>query len=161
MIQRLIPYPLLSICIFVMWVLLTGFSPGHILLATVIAILVSRTMLSLLPEKPSLKLGWAIPKLAYYVALDIIQSNILTARIILFGRKDRKADFVLMPVQLRSPYALATLSIILTATPGTLWIQHDPSRHIILIHMLDLSQKDAWMAMVKDHYEPLLLEIFE
>jgi multicomponent K+:H+ antiporter subunit E len=161
MIQRLIPYPILSICIFFMWVLLTGFSPGHILLASVIAILVSRTMLSLLPEKPSLKLGWAIPKLAYYVALDIIQSNILTARIILFGRKDHQADFVLLPVQLRSPYALATLSIILTATPGTLWIQHDPSRHIILIHMLDLSQKDAWMALVKERYEPLLMEIFE
>ncbi|MCC2600954.1 Na+/H+ antiporter subunit E [Sphingopyxis yananensis] len=161
MIQRLIPYPILSACIFSMWVLLTGFSPGHILLASVIAILVSRTMLALLPEKPALKLGWAIPKLAYYVALDIIQSNILTARIILFGKKDREADFVLMPVQLRSPYALATLSIILTATPGTLWIQHDPSRHMILIHMLDLTQKEAWVAMMKDRYEPLLMEIFE
>lgn len=161
MIKRLIPYPILTICIFLMWVLLTGFSPGHILLASVIAILLSRTMLSLLPDRPAFKLGWAIPKLLYYVTLDIIQSNILTARIILFGKQNRQADFVLTPVQLRSPYALATLSIILTATPGTLWIQHDPSRHMILIHMLDLSQKEAWIAMLKDHYEPLLMEIFE
>lgn len=161
MIQRLLPYPILAFTIFLMWVLLTGFSPGHILLGSVIALLVSRTMLTLLPEKPALKLGWAIPKLAYYVAIDIVASSLSTARIILLGQQDRRSDFILVPVQIRSPYALATLSIVLTATPGTLWVQHDPSRQLILIHMLDIAQADEWTAMLKSRYEPLLMEIFE
>jgi multicomponent K+:H+ antiporter subunit E len=161
MIQRLVPYPILAISIFLMWVLLTGFSPGHVLLGTAIAILVSRTMLVLLPEKPSLKLGWAIPKLVLYVAFDMVQSSLLTAKIILFGKPNRKADFILVPVQIRSPYALATLSMIMTATPGTVWVQHDPSRQMILVHMLDISQAEDWVKFFKSRYEPLLMEIFE
>src|SRR3546814_20414085 len=40
--KRLVPFPLLTAALFVMWVLLTGFSPGPLLLGAVVALLVSR-----------------------------------------------------------------------------------------------------------------------
>ena len=42
---RVFPFPLLSAALFGMWVLLTGFSPGHVLLAGLVALTIPRVML--------------------------------------------------------------------------------------------------------------------
>lgn len=161
MIGRLIPFPLLNLALLAMWVLLTGFSPGHILFGTAIAMLVSRTMLSLRPERPTLRIGRAAARLAVLVLADIVRSNIAVAKIILLRPRERKSGFIELPTALRSPDALAMLAIIITATPGSLWVQHDAHRHIILIHVLDLVDEDQWVRQIQDRYETLLMEIFE
>lgn len=159
--KKIIPYPFLALALFGMWILLTGFSPGHILLGSAIAIFVSRTMLSLRPSKPSIKLSPAIWRLALLIWVDIIRSNFETAKVILMGKKDREAGFVNLPITVRSPYALATLSIMCTATPGTLWVQYDPSRHLLLMHFLNIHHADGWCENYRSVVEPLLMEIFE
>jgi multicomponent K+:H+ antiporter subunit E len=161
MIGRLIPFPLLNLALLAMWVLLTGFSPGHILFGAAIAMLVSRTMLSLRPERPTLRIGRAAARLAVLVLADIVRSNIAVAKIILLRPRERKSGFIELPTALRSPDALAMLAIIITATPGSLWVQHDAHRHIILIHVLDLVDEDQWVRQIQDRYENLLMEIFE
>lgn len=158
---RLVPFPLLSLALLAMWVLLTGFSPGHVLLGAVIALVVSRTMLSIKPEPPRIRIGWAVVRLAGIVAGDIVRSNIAVARIVLFRRPERHSDFIELPTDLRSPYALALLAIIITATPGSLWVQHDAHRHVILIHVLDLVDEEEWVRLIRQRYERLLMEIFE
>lgn len=159
--KRFVPYPLLALTLFAMWILLTGFSPGHVLLGGVIALLLSRTMLSLKPEKPRIRLGRAIVELAAIVFADIVRSNIAVGRIVLFRSTRHTSGFIHLPIELTSPYALAVLAIIITATPGTLWVQHDPDRRIILIHVLDLVDEQAWITLTKHRYERLLKEIFE
>lgn len=159
--NRLLPYPLLALGLLLMWILLTGFSPGHVLLGGVVAVLVSRTMLSLKPDKPQVRPGFAMLKLIGIVSADIIRSNIAVGRIVLFRPPARKSGFVHLPIDLHSPYALAALSIIITATPGTLWVQHDADRHVILIHVLDLIDEEEWVRLIKHRYERLLMEIFE
>ncbi len=158
--KRLVPFPLLAAALFGMWVLLTGFSPGHVLLGAVVALLVSRVMLMLGPEQVRIRFGPAIVKLAALVVADIVRSNIAVARIVLFRPPEQRSGFIEFPTELRSPYALAVLAIIITATPGTLWVQHDARRHMVLIHVLDLVDDDAWIALIGDRYERLLLEIF-
>ncbi len=158
--KRLLPFPLLALALFVMWILLTGFSPGHALLGGLVAIFASRAMLALEPEDTRFKPGFAILKLAGFVVVDILRSNIAVARILLFRRAERRSGFLHLPIALRNPHALAVLAIIITATPGTLWVQHDARRHVILIHVLDLVDEDAWINQIKDRYERLLLEIF-
>ncbi|MPT48404.1 MAG: Na+/H+ antiporter subunit E [Sphingobium sp.] len=159
--KRFVPFPLLSLALFVMWVLLTGFSPGHVVLGAAVALLVSRVMLLLKPEPATIRFCPAMLKLSWLVLVDIIRSNIAVARIILFRPKNRRSDFIYLPVQLTSPYALAVLGIIITATPGTLWVQHDPQSKVILIHVLDLVDQDAWITLIQNRYEKLLMEIFE
>lgn len=159
--SRLFPYPLLTLALFAMWILLTGFSPGHVLLGGLVAALVSRTMLSLRPEPTGFRPSVAVLRLAGMVSADIVRSNIAVARIVLFKPAERQSGFLRLPVELRNPYALAVLAIIITATPGTLWVQHDARRHVILIHVLDLVDEEAWIRLIKDRYERLLLEIFE
>lgn len=159
--KRLFPFPLLAAALFGMWVLLTGFSPGHVLLGAVVALLVPRVMLPLAPEKPRMRFGMAIPRLAGVVLADIVRSNFTVARIVLSSPRNRHSGFLAVPVELRNPYALAILAIIITATPGTLWVQHDARNNQILIHVLDLIDDDEWIALIKNRYERLLMEIFE
>ncbi|MBY8823466.1 Na+/H+ antiporter subunit E [Sphingomonas colocasiae] len=159
--KRLLPFPLLALALLVMWILLTGFSPGHVLLGGVVAVLISRTMLSLRPDAAGYRPGLAVIRLAGMVCADILRSNIAVARIVLFRRTDRKSGFLHLPTGLRNPHALAVLAVIITATPGTLWVQHDARRHVILIHVLDLVDEEEWIRLIKDRYERLLMEIFE
>ena len=161
MIRRALPFPLLTLALLAMWILLTGFSPGHMLFGAAIAVMVSRTMLSLRPERPTLRLGRAAVRLALIVFVDIIRSNIAIATIILLRPPERNSGFVELSTALRSPDALAMLAIIITATPGSLWVQHDAHRHIILIHVLDLVDEQQWARLIQERYEKLLIEIFE
>ena len=159
--KRLVPFPLLALALLAMWILLTGFSPGHVLLGALVALIVSRTMLSLKVKPPRVRVGWAMVRLAAIVLADIVRSNIAVARVILSNPPNRHSDFIEMPTELRSPYALATLAVILTATPGSLWVQHDANRHVILIHILDLVDEAEWTGQIRERYERLLMEIFE
>ena len=36
-----------------------------------------------------------------------------------------------------------------------------PNSGVLLIHVLDLVDKDEWVALIKNRYEALLMEIFE
>lgn len=159
--RRLLPFPLLTAALFIMWMLLSGFSPGHILLGAGIALLVARVMLSLAPEPPRIRFGRAFWKLAGIVVADIVRSNIAVVRVVLFNPAARKSGFIQLPTDLHNRYALAALAIIITATPGTLWLQHDPRHGRILIHVLDLVDEAAWIELIKNRYEKLLMEIFE
>src|SRR3546814_6995328 len=66
-----------------MWILLTGFSPGHVLLGALVALIVSQSMLSLQVEPPRVRIGWAVVRLSGIVLADIVRSNIAVAKIIL------------------------------------------------------------------------------
>jgi multisubunit Na+/H+ antiporter MnhE subunit len=81
--RRLLPFPLLAATLFAMWVLLTDFSPGHILFAVVVALAVPRVMLVLQADRPRIRLGMAAARLAARVLADIVRSNIAVARLVL------------------------------------------------------------------------------
>ena len=82
--KRLLPFPSLTLALFIMWVLLTGFSPGHVLLGGLVAATVSRAMLALQPEDTGFKPSRAVLRLAGLVLIDIIRSNIAVAKVVLF-----------------------------------------------------------------------------
>ena len=160
--SRVLPYPLLTAALLLMWLLLTSFSPGQFLLGGVAALMASRAMTALQPAKPRIRRWSAIPKLAGIVALDILRSNIAVFSIVIQGRRrDRVSGFVAIPLDLRDRTGLAILSCIVTSTPGTAWVEYDPATGILLIHVLDLVDKDEWVTLIKTRYEALLMEIYE
>jgi multicomponent K+:H+ antiporter subunit E len=62
---------------------------------------------------------------------------------------------------MRDPYGLAALACIITATPGTVWVEYDSARGTMLLHVLDLLDEEAWIRIIKDRYERRLMEMFE
>ena len=160
--RRLLPFPIVSASLLVLWLLLNQtLSPGHILLGGVVALVGGWALAALEPPKARPRRLATAFRLAALVLFDIIRSNIAVARIILgLERRRRNSGFVEIPIELRDPYALATLACIITSTPGTLWVDFNAASGTLTIHVLDLIDKAEWVRTIKGRYERLLLEIF-
>jgi multicomponent K+:H+ antiporter subunit E len=160
--SRVLPYPVLTAALLLMWMLLTAFTPGQFLLGGAVAVAASRAMAALQPSKPRLRRWQLIPRLVGIVMLDILQSNVAVAGLILRGSgRERTSGFVAIPLDLRDRTGLAVLACIVTSTPGTAWVEYAHDANVLLIHVLDLVDEEEWIALIKDRYESLLMEIFE
>jgi multicomponent K+:H+ antiporter subunit E len=162
-VTRWFPHPILLASLVVLWLLLQqSLSPGNILLGIAIASFAVRGLDALRPEPVRIRFSRAIPRLAGRVLIDIIRSNIAVGRLILTRADPRRTSgFVHLPLDLRNRHGLAVLGLIITATPGTLWMQYDSARSILLVHVLDLIDETAWIALIKRRYERPLMDIFE
>ena len=160
--RRLLPFPLLTVSLVVLWLFLNqSLTLGHFLLGGLIG-LVGGWAFSLL-EPPSVRLRrlGSILRLFSRVLVDIWRSNVAVGRIILgLAKRERVSGFVNIPLELRDPYGLAALACIITSTPGTLWVSFDPVRGVLIIHVLDLVDEIEWVRTIKGRYERLLLDIF-
>ncbi len=161
MTARWIPHPVLALALLAIWLLLNqSLSPGHLLMGALVAIVATYGMVALRPEKPRI-LSWrALAKLAGIVAFDIMRSNIAVGRIILVPRSSRVSGFVRIRLEMRNHYGLAALACIITATPGTIWVQLDRGSGMLIIHVLDLIDDEEWVQLIKGRYEALLIEVF-
>ena len=159
----ILPYPLLSAALLFLWLLLNqSVSAGHVILGSVTAVLASWAMAALQPEKPHIRHPGAALRLAGMVLVDILRSNLAVGRIIVRAREPGvSAGFMTIPLDLRSRHGLAVLSIIITSTPGTIWVSYDAAKGTLLLHVLDLVDETVWVRTIKGRYERLLMEIFE
>src|SRR5690242_2355108 len=121
---KLLPYPVVSVCLLVFWLLLNQtLSAGHILLGISVALVGGWALTTLQIPKARLHRPAVVFRLTASVLTDIVRSNIAVARIILGPeRKGRRSGFIKIPLELRDPYGLAILACIITSTPGTLWV---------------------------------------
>lgn len=161
--SRLFPYPLLTIALTIMWLLLQQSAGlGHVLLGFVVAFAASHAMARLQPHQPRIRRPDLILKLLAEVTVDILRSNIAVTRIVIAGeRRKTTAAFIKMPLELKDPAGLAVLSCIITATPGSAWLEYSPAESTVLIHVLDLIDEAEWIDTIKRRYESLLVEIFQ
>ena len=162
MIRALLPHPLLALGLFATWLLLSGsISAGDVLVALVAALAIPQVMRLLEPDRSGVRSPGAVLRLASYFAVDVVRSNYAVATIILGRRKrQRVSGFIHVPLDLGNRYGLAVLAIIVTSTPGTLWVQYDRPSGRLLLHVLDLVEEQDWIDLIKGRYERLLLEIF-
>ena len=157
------PFPLLTASLLAMWLLLAGSaSPGALLLGLLVALLGGRALLALDPERALLRRPRVALELAWVVLVEVVRSNNAVARIILGPRtRELTSGFVRVPLDMRDPYGLAALACIITATPGTVWVEYDSPEGTMLLHVLDLIDEEGWVRIIKDRYERRLMEIFE
>ncbi|WP_292035949.1 MULTISPECIES: Na+/H+ antiporter subunit E [unclassified Brevundimonas] len=162
MIRAVLPHPLLAAGLFAAWLMLSEpVSAGDIVVALIAALTIPHVMRLLEPDRSGVRAPGALLRLVGYVAVDVVRSNYAVATIILGRRKrERVSGFMHVPLDLRNRYGLAVLAIILTSTPGTLWVQYDRPTGRLLLHVLDLIEEQEWIDLIKGRYERLLLEIF-
>lgn len=157
----MLPYPVLTFCLLIMWLLLNGFSFGQFVLGSFVAVFASWGLTYLRPERPKLRKWYLLPKLFAIVFYDIVVANIDVALVVLRGgRRLHKPGFVIVPLELRDHTAIALLAVVLTSTPGSAWLEYDSGQNSVLIHVLDLKDEQQWITTIKTRYERLLMEIF-
>lgn len=162
--SRFLPFPLMSLALLALWLLLVGSAkPGSLLMGALLALAGGFALALLTPPRGGLRRLRPIPGLLRDIAVEIVRSNNAVARIILRRDRDgvRQSGFVTIRLAMRSPYGLAALACILTATPGTVWVDYDAKEGTMLLHVLDLLEPEEWARIVKDRWEARLMEIFE
>lgn len=163
MIKRMFPYPLMSLALIAMWLLLhNSVSPGVLLGAALVGLAAPWAMAALQTERLRVRSFPALARLAAIVLIDIVRSNIAVADIILRKRRRKgAAGFIVIPLDMRNRFGLTLLALIVTSTPGTLWVQYNSQRGTLLLHVLDLVDENTWITLIKQRYERLLMEAFE
>jgi multicomponent K+:H+ antiporter subunit E len=161
--KRWLPYPLLSVALLAVWLLLNqSLAAGHLLLGAMLALGGGLALAELQPPQGRPRRAAAAAQLLFLVLADIVRSNIAVARIVLQpGTPRRTAGFLSLRLELRHPAGLAAIACIITATPGTSWARYDAARNIVTIHVLDLLDEEEWIRIFKQRYERRLQEIFE
>jgi multicomponent K+:H+ antiporter subunit E len=162
-VTRWLPFPLLAASLLAMWLLLAGSAgPGALLLGLLVALVGGRALLALDPARARLRRPRVALDLAWAVLVEVVRSNNAVARVILGpGTRELTSGFVHVPLDMRDPYGLAALACIITATPGTVWVEYDSAQGTMLLHVLDLVDEEEWVRIIKDRYERRLMEIFE
>lgn len=163
--NRWLPAPLLSAGLFALWLVLNqSLSLGQLLLGAVVAIAMPLLMAPLRHAAGPLRRPGVLVNLVLQIGRDVMMSALSVGRGVLrAGRRPPQGRFVIVPLELRNPQALAALAIITTVVPGTVWSELAPDRSALLLHVFDLDGADeaAFIAYFKDRYERPLLEIFE
>ena len=161
--KRLVYSLPLSALLFVVWLLLNqSVSPGTLLMGAVLAVLVPLGTKSLRPGSVTMRKPLVAFKLWAIVMRDFVRSNIRVATLILTRRpRDIPSGFLQVPLDMRDPHALAMLAMILCLTPGTAWAEVSRDRSMLLLHVFEIVDADAMVAMIKQRYERPLMEIFE
>ena len=158
------PPVLLTLVLLGMWLLLNQtLALQQIVLGGVLVVLVAWSSTQLRPLHPHiLRLDVAVG-LSFVVLADIVRSNVAVARIVLGLVRDRevRSGFLDIPLDMRDPHGLAMLAAIVTATPGTVWVELSPDRGTLTLHVLDLTDENASIRWIKDRYERRLMRIFE
>lgn len=154
----------MSVALVLVWLLLNNtLAVGHIVLGIALSLALVTAAAPLRPLQPHLRRADMAIKLLGCVLIDIVQSNLEVARIVLGLVRDRevRSGFMVVPLDLRDPHGLAVLAMIITSTPGTVWQGLSVDRSELTIHVLDLVVEDAWVRKIKQRYEQPLKGIFE
>lgn len=161
--KRWLPAPLLSASLLALWLVLNeSVSPAHLLLGSLLAWWLPLVTAPLRPLAVRARRPRAILRLILAVGHDVIASNIDVARGILGAhRRMPNGAFVRIPLDLRDPSGLASLAMITTVVPGTVWSELAPDRSSVVLHIFDLRDRDDFIAFYKSRYERPLMEIFQ
>lgn len=161
--KHILPAPLLSAALFVVWLLLNrSIGAGHIVLAVILALLIPLLTRGLRPLPVRVRHPWTVIRLAATVVKDTTVSNLAVLRFLMFpSLRKHPSGFVYIPLDLRDPNGLAVLAMIVCITPGTAWAELARDRSLLMLHVLEVDDADAIVAHIKNSYERPLMEIFE
>lgn len=160
--SRLLPQPLMSLVLFLVWLGLNNtVHPAHLLLGAALAIGIPlwTHRVPREPGRPNAFVTAAI--LGCVVLYDIVKSNIDVARLILGPEARIKPSFVWVPLDIQDPYGRVALAGIITMTPGTLSADFSEDEQYLLVHAFNVDDPAALAADIKARYETPLMEIFE
>ena len=159
---RLFPHPILSVLLVVTWLLLVNdFRWGSLTFGLILSILIPALIAPYWPLRPSLHAGGRLLGYTGLVVWDIIVANIEVAKIVLFKPNDQlRPAWITVPLDLRSPEAIAVLAGTITLTPGTVSCDLSECGHALLVHCLHAPEPESVVTDIKTRYEARLKEIF-
>lgn len=159
---RLIPHPLLSLMLVLVWLgLVNKFTLGNLILGTAFGLVIPMLTAAYWPNRPAIARPLKVAEYVLIVLWDIVVANVQVAMIILFRREPKiRSHWVPVPLELTSAEAITVLAGTITMTPGTVSAMLAADGSEILVHCLHTDDPDSVRDGIKSRYERRLLEIF-
>lgn len=160
--RRLLPHPLLTLLLTVVWTLLQNdVTAGMVVFGLILGVVIPLGTSVWWPGTPS---GFRMGKMIAYsfvVIWDILVANVQVAWIVLTRPNDKlRPAWIEVPLDLKQPEAITILAGTITLTPGTVSADLSDEGHSLLVHALDTDDPDAVRDEIKNRYERRLKEIF-
>ena len=161
--RRLVPHPLLTILLTIVWLALVNrFSLNSLLFGLILGLIIPFITSPYWPGRPTLRNPMMIAEYIAVVIWDIIVANVQVAMIVLFKpNANIQSHWIDIPLDLKRPEAITALSSTITLTPGTVTADLSSKGHSLLVHCLHTEEPDAVRDEIKNRYERRLMEIFE
>jgi multicomponent K+:H+ antiporter subunit E len=158
----LIPHPLLTLILTIVWMLLQNeISAGMIVFGFILGIIIPWGTSVWWPDTPN---SFRVGKMGSFILVviwDIIVANIEVAWIVLTVPTSKlKPAWIVVPLELRQPEAITMLAGTITLTPGTVSADLASNGRSLLVHVLHTDDPDAVRDDIITRYEARLLEIF-
>jgi len=104
---------------------------------------------------------WALWLLALFLRAVVV-SGLQTLRVILRSRRDQPPPVALLRVGFAplNETGAALLGCMVSLTPGTTTLDIDLQRNELLVHILDDSDTDGLLAVIRRDFEPGLIALF-
>ncbi|HSH29601.1 MAG TPA: Na+/H+ antiporter subunit E [Thiohalobacter sp.] len=162
MIQRLLPHPLLTPILALIWMLLANeFSAGHAVLGLLLGWAIPIFTLRFWPEQTRIRHPLTLLRFIAVVLYDILIANLAVAKLIVSRPRRLQPAFLEVPLDVHSDLAISLLANTISLTPGTVSAELAPERDRLLVHALHATDTEALVATIKSRYEAPLKEIFE
>jgi multicomponent K+:H+ antiporter subunit E len=156
-----LPAPWLSLALAALWLVLNNsWGAGQFLMAAALGVGAPLLARPLRPTPVRLHRPLLAIVLFLRVGGDVIVSNWRVLRATL-AREAPPGGFVTVPLDLRDPNGLAVLAAIMCVIPGTIWSEMALDRSALIVHIFDLQDAQAEIALIKSRYERPLMDIFE
>jgi len=162
MLRHLLPHPLLTLALALIWLLLVNsFTVGQALLGLLLGWAIPVFTRRFWPDRVRIARPWWLVFFLVKLLWDILVANVVVALLILGGRRFARPAFVPVPLELRTELAIGILANTVSLTPGTVSAWLSPDRRTLLVHGLRVKDPDALAREIKTRYERPLRDIFE
>tara|TARA_R110002110_G_scaffold194888_9_gene404042 strand:- start:65 stop:526 length:462 start_codon:yes stop_codon:yes gene_type:complete len=149
-----------ALVLWVVWLLLNEFTPGHIILGAILAIAITWFVSPLSDPHPAIKKPLLACIYIAKVLKDIVVSNFVVAKQVLQANHLLKPGFIALPLDMKEPFPLAVLASTISLTPGTVSIDFSDDMKVLYVHVLNLHDENKLITDIKTRYEQPLKEIF-
>lgn len=160
MMTRLLPMPMHSALLLVVWLLLNGFSAGQLLLGTILALFIPMITAPYANRQSRVVKPFAVVLYVLRLLLDIFVSNMEVAARVLGSNRKLNPGFVAYPLALTGDFPLTVLASTISLTPGTVSVDFSEDKQWLYIHALHVDNEQEIIDSIRSRYEQPLKEIF-
>lgn len=160
--RRLLPHPLLSAVLAILWLLLVNeLSAGALVLGALLGWLIPFATSRFWPEQIRIRHPGVLLRFLGVFVVDIVRGSVQVAWLILKGPAPLRPAFVDVPLALTTDLAISLLANTISLTPGTVSARLSLDKRTLVVHTLDTADAAALVAEIKRRYEAPLKRVFE
>jgi len=102
--------------------------------------------------------AWRILSLGWLFLCELLLSAVRVGLLVLRPRLDIKPAMVAFPLSVTSDIEITLLANLITLTPGTLSVDVSADRRFLLIHAIDVEDREALIRDIREGFEKKVME---